>query len=44
MKRNLLGVGILLALWIGLSSAMDRRRSRERRELWAEATRENASR
>ena len=44
MKRKLLGAGMLFVLWAALVRALDRRSSKQRRELWAEATRDNASR
>lgn len=44
MKRKLLGAGMLIVLWAALVRVLDRRRARRRRELWAEATRENTSR
>lgn len=38
MKRNLLIALVILAVIITVTTAIDRRKARQRRELWLEAT------
>lgn len=41
MKRNLIGVGVILLLWMVVAYLLDSCRARQRQELWAEATQES---
>lgn len=44
MKRKLVAVASIIAMWAMVVSVVDHRRASKRRDLWAEATHDNTSR
>lgn len=43
MTRKVLGVAAVLTAWFMVMAAMENRRAKQRRELWAEATSDPAA-